>query len=282
MSSAGTLCHMIAPSTTPMNRSPTSPTTIPTPNRPIAAAEPSPLSDRDVCWSSLTFSRNLALGNSEICSSATGPVDAFSDAEDRLAEVEDRLAYVKPIIPGLRSANRNSVILDTENVRLSEGGVDTVVEFSVDINDDIVVDGFSEDDGDDGQDVRFSVADNVDHQAVKFSAGCGDDQNVRFSIGNDVDQEVRFSVGVADDRFSVCRFSLDGGKDVFVPWSIVGRVEAPVMVVTADRVSHRCVTFTVTVAWVAVIITSKHDVRQLMYCKSGDGRTILGMSYTKL
>jgi len=60
------------------------------------------------------------------------------------------------------------------------------------------------------------------------------------------------------------------------------------MVVTADRVSHRCVTFTVTAfAWtvttvVVIIITSRHDVAQLMYDKSGDVRTILGMSYAKL
>jgi len=90
---------------------------------------------------------------------------------------------------------------------LSEGGVDTAVEFSVDTNDNTVVDGFSED----GQ--RFSVAGGDDDQDVRFSGGGGDDRNVRFSTGGDVDQDVWVSVGVDDDRVFV-RFSLGGGKDV--------------------------------------------------------------------
>jgi len=109
-------------------------------------------------------------------------VDAFGDAEDLLtAAAAVRRAYVKPIIPGSRRANRNSVILEIDNVRLPEGGGDDdVVEFSAAINDDTAVDGFSED-GDDDQNVRFSVVDNVD-QAVKFSARSGDDQEVGFSV----------------------------------------------------------------------------------------------------
>lgn len=289
---------MTASSATPINRSPTSPTTIPTPNRSIAAAvpDPSPLSDLDVCWSSLTFSRNLALGNAAICSRATGPVDASGDEDDLLCTAV-RLAYVKPIIPGLRTANRNSVIRAADDVWSSLGGGDDVRlsigsdddvrlsivddddvwlsvsggdgtdnKFSVDSNGDTVV-WFSKD-GDDNRDVRFSTGADVD-QDLRFSVSGGDDQDVRFSIGRDVDLDVRFSVEVDDDQdvgFSVggsdddrlvVRFSLGGDKDV-IPMSVIGRAEA-----TAGRVSHKCVTLTVTVAAVVIVdIISIHDVAQ--------------------
>lgn len=66
----------------------------------------------------------MALGNAAICSSATGPVDASGDEDDLLTAV--RLAYVKPIIPGLRTANRNSVTRAADDVRLSVSGDDDV------------------------------------------------------------------------------------------------------------------------------------------------------------
>lgn len=233
---------MTAFSATPINRSPTSPTTIPMPNRPISAAvpDPSPLSDFDVCWSSLTFSRNLALGNAAICSSATGPVDASGDEKDLTAVW---LPYVKPIIPGLRTANRNSVIRAADDVRLSvSGGDDTVNEFSVDSNGDTVV--WLSKDGDDNRDVKFLIDGNVG-------------QDVRFSVSGRDDQEVGISIGSGDDDRAVVRFSLVGDKD-FISISLVGRAEA-----TAGRVLHRCVMLTVTVAAVATVdIISKYDVAQ--------------------
>lgn len=243
---------MTAFSATPINRSPTSPTTIPTPNRPISAAvpDPSPLSDLDVCWSSLTFSRNLALGNAAICSSATGPVDASGDENDLTAVW---LPYVKPIIPGLRTANRNSVIRAADDVRLSvggnddvrlsvSGGDDTVNEFSVDRNGETVV-WFSKD-GDDNRDARFLIDGVVG-------------QDVMFSVSGRDDQEVGISIGSGDDDRAVARFSLVGDKD-FRPMSLVGRAEA-----TVGRVLHRCVMLTVTVAAVATVdIVSKYDVAQ--------------------
>lgn len=207
-------------------------------------------------------------------------MDAFGDEEDCLEAV--RLAYVKPIIPGLLMANRNSVILAIDDVRLSISGDDdvllpagggadhAVVKFSVDRNDDIVV-GFSEG-GNDDQDVRISIG-GGDDRTERFSIGGDVDQDVRFSMGVGDDQDVRFSVGVDDNREAgvsvvggddgpAVRFSLGGDKDVIYE-SAVDRVEVSAMVATPGRVSHRCVTFTVTVAAVAVVvIISKHDVAQ--------------------
>jgi len=205
-------------------------------------------------------------------------VDASGDEDDILLTA-DRLAYVKPIIPGLRTANRNSVIRAADDVRSSVGGDDDVRlsisgvddtdnEFSVDSNGVTVV-WFSKD-GDDNRNVRFSIGSEGDVvQDVRFSVSGGDDQDVRFSIGRVFDQDVRFSVAFDDDQdvgFSVgdgdvdravVKFSLGGDRDV-ISMSVVGRAEA-----TAGRVSHRCVTLTVTVAAVATVdIISKHEVAQ--------------------
>lgn len=288
MSSAGTLCHMIKSSATPMNRSPTSPTTIPTPNRPIAVAvpEPAPPLDCDVCWSSLTFSPYLALGNVAICLRATGPADAFGDEEDRLCTVV-RLAYVKSTIPGFRTANKNSVMWAADELRFSVGDSDEI-RFSVDNDDDKVV-GFSEDDSANDKTVDLSVGGDGDQEIVFSIVGGKDDKDVRLSVSDD--QDVWFSVGGCkndkdagfseggdddDDDDKNVGFLVGGDKDV-LPMSSVVRRAVPVVGATAGRESHRCVTFTVTIAAVVtvVIVVSKHDVAQKMYGKSDGGRFIV-------
>lgn len=279
---------MIKSSATPMNRSPTSPTTIPTPNRPIAVAvpEPAPPLDCDVCWSSLTFSPYLALGNVAICLRATGPADAFGDEEDRLCTVV-RLAYVKSTIPGFRTANKNSVMWPADELRFSVGDNDDI-RFSVDNDDDKVV-GFSEYNGandrivdvlvggDDDQEIVFSIVGGKDDKDVTFSVSDG--QDVRFSVGgckNDKDADFSEGGDDDDDENQDVGFLVGGDKDVMPMSSVVSRAVS-VVGATAGRVSHRCVMFTVIVEAVVtvIIVVSMHDVVQKIYGKSDGGRFIV-------
>jgi len=115
----------------------------------------------------------------------------------------------------------------------------------------------------DNDDVWFSVV-NDDDQVVRFPEDGSDDKEIGFSVGGgDDNQDAGFSVGGVNDKdvgFSVGGGDDDDDQDI-MPMSVVGR--APVVGPTAGRVSHRCVTFTVTVAAVAtVIIVSKHDIAQ--------------------
>lgn len=147
---------------------------------------------------------------------------------------------------------------------------------------------FPEDDGANDKPVNLLVGGDGDQEIVFSIVGGKDDKDVRLSVSDD--QDVWFSVGGCkndkdtgfsesgddDDDDQDVGFLVDGDEGVMPMSSIVSRV-ALVVGATAGRVSHRCVTFTVTVAAVVLVVTVviKHDVAQNMYGKSDGGRFIV-------